>query len=148
MALSCHNISALEIASMKKLPPNWKCISVNEEYSGYYPIGFEKGNESRILRVRFSDVTYPIKKAGFDHTFNPISGDTVQLIRNFVEENKDHNFLLHCQAGVSRSSAICLYIHIAYGHNLRENFWQVSRPNKYVLGALLVSQLYSNHLKS
>ncbi len=142
------NVSAREIADKKILENNWVCISVNEEAFPYYPIGFDsEWNNDRILRVRFSDVVASTKKAGFgDLIFNPIDGDTALKIFNFAERHKDKNFLVHCAAGVSRSSAICIFLHLAYGHELKENFWQTSRPNKIVLGALLVTKIYSDSL--
>jgi len=143
------NISAREIADLKDLPKGWCCISINEEHYDYYPIGFDQeGKDERILRVRFSDVTAPISKIAHDNmVFNPINDDTAKKIVDFIEENKGKNLLVHCAAGVSRSAAVCLYAHLTYSHGVKDNFWALSHPNKFVLGALLVSRLYARSLE-
>ena len=63
---------------------------------------------------------------------------TAKEIVNFVRENKDKNFIVHCAAGVSRSSAVCMFIHLTYGHSLKGQFWYTSEPNSHVLGKLLI----------
>lgn len=41
-----------------------------------------------------------------------ISLDIAKKIRNFIEKNKSNNFLIHCDAGKSRSSAVGLAVYL------------------------------------
>lgn len=136
MNLKCWNISAREIADLKDLPKNWVCVSISEEHGGYYPIGFDpEFKDERVLRVRFTDITAPVEK--FNKKFGPISENTAKEIINFVEKHKDLNFIVHCHASISRSSAVCLFLNTIYGHELKENFWHLSEPNAHTLGLLI-----------
>lgn len=129
------NICAAEAETIQFLPNNTVLISVNEEHGNLYPLKLDSDN-NRILRVRFSDITCPVERHG--KKYETLSRDTAALITNFIERNSSSNFIVHCAAGVSRSSAICMYIHIRYGHVLRSRFWLYSEPNPFVLGRLLI----------
>ena len=136
------NLSAREIGDLKELPKDCVLISINEEYGDLYPLQFS--DESRILRQRFSDIHAAIESKG--RTYNPINARHADEIIRFCEDNryKYENFLVHCAAGISRSSAVCLFLSLVYGADLKENFWHLSEPNPYVLGLLLVR--YKNPL--
>ena len=128
------NTSALEASEMVVLPPNFVMISINEEHSPPVPLSFSATD--RVLRVHFTDITADEKDKGV--TYRPIQDQDAHAIIKFVKEHKDKNFIVHCAAGVSRSSAVCFYIHTIYGHELRKSFWFLSEPNPFVLGKLLI----------
>jgi predicted protein tyrosine phosphatase len=136
--LTATNIDAPTAALIEKLPENTVLISINEEHENAYYLQLNRKSPD-ILTVRFSDVTAP-RPYGDKH-YLPISNATALDIIGFIEKNKDKNFLIHCQAGISRSSAICIYLNIKYGHKLKENFWMVSNPNKFVVGSLIINSL-------
>jgi predicted protein tyrosine phosphatase len=131
------NLNYKEAGEIEKLPKNTVLISINEEDVGLYPLALDRGSLD-ILTVRFSDVTSKLEHKGF--TYQTISDYNCVQILNFIKQNKDKDFLVHCAAGVSRSTAICLYLHIVYGHELRPNFWVIAHPNRFVLGALFANQ--------
>ena len=95
-----------------------------------------KNQEHKILKVVFDDVTAKLECKG--EIFTPIDGYAALEIIKFIEQYKNKNFIVHCHAGISRSSAVCLYMHLFYGHKLKENFWNLSHPNPYVLGKLIL----------
>lgn len=57
-----------------------------------------------LLQLSFFDYTHPVpEKTVFDE-------DMSQQVKAFVEEHKEHAFLIHCDAGISRSVAIGVWI--------------------------------------
>ena len=119
------------------LPDNTVLISINEEHEPLYPLKLDRTNPN-ILTVKFSDIT--AKREWMGKTIYPINEATTLKILDFINIHKGKDFIIHCAAGVSRSSAIALYLHLFHDYELRENFWNVSHPNKYVLGHLIVTR--------
>lgn len=135
--LKTYNASELEV---KEITLNDSCavISIREEHGPDYQLNFT-GN---TLIVKFSDVTAKVNVNDVD--FNPISKEDAAKMVDFIEENKNKNFVVNCSAGVSRSAAVCLFIHHTYGHSLKENFWLLSSPNPFVLGKLIIEYEENN----
>lgn len=127
------NISAYEANLIKKLPLNYALISINDEDSPLFPLRLDRNHE-KIFTVQFTDIITSIIKNG--KIYNPLSQNLAAQIANFIERYKDNNFIIHCHAGVSRSSAVALFIHLKYGHKLKDNFWFYSNPNVQTLGML------------
>lgn len=128
------NICAPEAETFKFLPNNTVMISINqEEPHPLFPLKLDR-NDSRILTVRFSDVTKEHEHHG--EILHPINKETALQMLDFIERNKSKNFIIHCAAGISRSAAVAQFIHEKYGHELKPRFWSVSHPNNFVLGML------------
>jgi predicted protein tyrosine phosphatase len=136
--LTAHNISANHAMDMEKLPENTVLISINNEYQPLWPLKLDR-QDPNVLTVCFSDITSNMEVKG--QLFKPLVDDDIVKILKFTNLHKDKNFLVHCAAGISRSSAICLYLNQMYGHTLRPDFWKVSHPNYYVIGCLMVNRL-------
>lgn len=130
------NINWMQACELQELPNDFVLISVNEEYEDLRPLKLDRKNE-RILTLVFSDVTGDAAHPN-GRIHHPISEAQALEVIKFCAKYKDKHFLVHCAAGVSRSSAICLYISRTYGHSLRPNFWDVSHPNYQVIGRLTV----------
>ena len=111
--------------------PNTVIISITDDGE---PLA--KLPDAITFRTQFYDVTEPLLFGGT--WLKPIRQETARELARFIREHKDSNFLVHCRAGVSRSAAVCLFIHTAHGHQLKENFWALAEPNPLVLGRLLV----------
>lgn len=69
-----------------------------------------------------------------------ITNEQIEQIKNFILDNKDKKFIVHCSAGISRSSAIGMYIEEILNNDENErkinqdlilNHWRYS-PNKIV----------------
>lgn len=128
------NISYFEASVIKTLPSNTVLISINEEYENYRPLMLDR-NDERVLSLRFTDIICDVEQ--FGKVYHTLNQEMAKTITNFIEKHKDCNFIIHCRAGVSRSSAVAMYIHLKYGHSLKENFWIISNPNTQVLGMLI-----------
>lgn len=57
-----------------------------------------------FLQVRFWDVEQDIGK------YKPISGKKAERIAQFITKHKGENFVIHCEAGVSRSAGVALAV--------------------------------------
>ena len=134
MSLFAFNISAREAADLDKLPNNTVLISINDEYVDLYSLKLDR-NSPDILTVQFTDITEDIEHRG--KIYHKLDIKTAHKILKFVSTNKSKSFLIHCAAGISRSSAVSMFIHLRHGHKLKDNFWRTSDPNTHVLGMLI-----------
>jgi predicted protein tyrosine phosphatase len=131
------NISQQHAEEIFALPPRTVMISITGEYAPRASLNIP--DDSRLLRVAFADIRADSIIDGKMH--HVIQEGTVRKILRFTRDNKDKDFIVHCRAGISRSSAICLYLHMMYGHDLKSLFWENSAPNEFVLGALWIHEL-------
>ena len=138
--LRAYNFDLWSAVNWDRLPDNTVLISVNDEYGDLPQFKFPT-NDGSVLHVRFADICCGRTRKQDGNLIKPISNPTAKNIVEYIAMNKDKNFLIHCHAGVSRSSAIAMYIHLKYGHSLKENYWLLSEPNKFLLGALFVEEL-------
>lgn len=125
------NICAGEAGEIKYLPNNTVMISINQEYEPLFRLKLDR-NSSKILTLQFNDITAP------HDIFKPMTPEQGLKILDFININKGKDFIIHCAAGVSRSAAICLYLNIMEGYELKKDFWKISRPNPFILGRLMV----------
>lgn len=73
-----------------------------------------KHNGDNVLNLEFDDIsTEEFEWKG--HTFYGISEEQTKQCVEFIEKNIGKHFYIHCQAGKSRSQAICRYILDMYG---------------------------------
>lgn len=132
-----HNISRQEVRELKELPPNTVLILINEpDAISEIDLKFKTDRDNN-LRVAFWDIRGEFKKDG--KLYGIIPDKTAGEIIEFIDRNKDKNFIVSCQAGISRSSAVCIFINTIYGHSLRNQFFLFSIPNELVLGRLIVN---------
>ena len=134
------NICAAEAGDIKELPANTVLISINEieARADLSPLQINR-DDYRVLTLRFPDITG--KKTMHDGSVWYPMGDEIALkILDFINMHNGKNFIVHCAAGVSRSSAICLYLNLFHGYELKPAFWSLSNPNKFILGQLIVSR--------
>jgi len=124
-----RNISLRESEDIGKLPDNTVLISIASQPDHR---GCPNVPKNKRFNAKFDDVTAPQGNIA-----QPITDIQATAMVRWIRQHSDANFIVHCRAGVSRSAAVCLFIHTIYGHALRPNFWEVSRPNPFVLGMLL-----------
>ena len=129
--LTALNISKEEAEAIIYLPEDTVIVSIGEEHEEFWNLKVSGG---RVLRMRFSDITKTVKKG--DKFYNPISDAQAKAMAEFIAENQERKFIVNCRAGISRSAAVCLFIHQQYGHGLKPNFWNLSHPNPQVLQCL------------
>ena len=135
--LKATNINHYVAEEIEELPSDTVLISINEEDEPAWNLKIDR-NSNKLLTVKFSDIT--AKQTIHGRTYSPISQETALKILNFINLNKDKNIIINCTAGISRSGAVALYLHLFHGYELKPNFWKLSMPNKYVLGALILAR--------
>jgi predicted protein tyrosine phosphatase len=132
-----HNISRQEVRELKELPPNTVLILINEpDATDQIHLKFKTDRDNN-LRISFWDIRGEFKKDG--KLYGVIPDKTANEIIKFIYINKDKNFIVSCQAGISRSAAVVLYINTIYGHSLKNKFFELSAPNELVLGRFLLN---------
>lgn len=129
--LKVTNISLFEAQEIRNLPDNTVLISINQEYESLPRLELDRLS-SKVLTLQFNDIAAPVD------VFMPMSTDQALKILDFVNINKNKNFIVHCARGISRSAAVALYIHLTYGHRLKDDYWKSARPNPFVLGRLII----------
>jgi rhodanese-related sulfurtransferase len=83
-----------------------------------------------VLRLQFWDVEHPIQG------YEPASDKQLKLIYEFIRSHYDKNIFAHCEAGVSRSSAIRAYLRKRGWDYWNNNSQRTVYPNKYLLRSL------------
>ena len=69
----------------------------------------------KTLHLKFYDL---VEEFG---SYKTISEEQANQIKNFILENKEETFVVHCEYGQSRSSAIGLAIECIHGLNIEES---------------------------
>lgn len=133
--LSAVNIPKEEAEAMLLLPDDCVLISIGEEYEKFWNL---QVSGERVIRMAFSDITQPTRMGG--KLYNPMQRDQAVALVRFIAKHQRKKFIVNCRAGVSRSSAVCLFIHQQYGHGLKPYFWHLSHPNPWVLRQLEEAQ--------
>lgn len=131
-------------------PENAAFISICNTVDGsdyMYPDELEhyfKTETPEIINLDFEDVTEP-KVIYRGRVNRGISQEQANRLCEFIERNKDKDFYIHCEAGVSRSQGVVRYILDVYGEDhefetLRNN--PCRTPNLYVTA--LLKRAYRN----
>jgi protein-tyrosine phosphatase len=132
------NLSREAALDIERAPEDTVFISINDEYEEDVSLQF---HNVPILYLKFADLRGGYAVQHKEKWYHPIQPEDTMKILSFIEEYKDKNIIVNCSAGISRSGAISIFIHLFYGHALKKDFWVFSRPNEYILGALI-----NNHL--
>ena len=89
-------------------------ISTQDLYYGYLKIEkTDKNNVTDILNLSFMDCDTPGEADVYGSPTTEqdlMSSDEAKAIVDFVERNKDKYIIVHCDAGISRSSAVAAAI--------------------------------------
>lgn len=97
---------------------------------------FFKQNHHNVINLDFDDV----EENGIYENVECFTINSTQAydLYNFIENNKDKNFIIHCRAGKSRSRAIGVYIIEHYGHEANLSYGNdlSDRGNCSVISAL------------
>ena len=96
---------------------NLALISINDPQTQFtnedrLPLVEKYCNEfSDFIQVEFWDITSPSE----DGTQLPIDENTISKLVNFIKTNHDKKFIIHCNAGISRSAGVGLLVHAVLG---------------------------------
>ena len=138
--LTATNISAAEVGQIEKLPANTVLINFNNSYSDLFKLKLDRNDADNILTLVVDDITGPTKLSN-GMVLSLFDEGAALTILNFISLNKSKNFIINCHAGISRSSAVCLYLNLVYGHELKPRFWEISDPNAFIIGTLIKERL-------
>jgi len=131
------NFPYSDIRDISELPYNTVLININPS-DCLMPIKLDKLS-SKILTVQFDDVTDNKEYKG-EIVKKKLDYDTTLKILDFINIHKGKDIWVNCQAGISRSGAICLYLNLFHNYELKKNYWMVSQPNPFVLGQLIIAK--------
>lgn len=96
--------------------------SIDAEYARYH-----KGeNWKRVYEVYFDDLT-PDCYGAFG-CYTPMSEEQALALHNFIEDNLDTDYIIHCDAGISRSAAIASFMGKWYNAEIE---YTVTGDDKY-----------------
>ena len=102
MKIASQENAVLEI---KANPGKWNVISIRDSHSNYCPVDEIQHLCKDLFRVKFDDVYSDRYKTKYQKLA------TLEDIENIIEfANGKENILVHCFAGVSRSSAVAYVI--------------------------------------
>ena len=100
---------------------------------------FEKEHPN-VINLDFDDIGYD-EFEWEGHIFKGMSDEQAQRLFDFIEENIDKSFRIHCRAGFSRSQAVGNFINDFYPKQFKSDTL-LSHPNKEVYRKL--SRCYYN----
>lgn len=63
------------------------------------------------LSIQFWDIEEKI------HDIEPISIEEAKIIKDFIKKNKNNNFVIHCEAGISRSAGVAMGVFMLIEHD-------------------------------
>jgi hypothetical protein len=108
------------------------------------PLEFDTGDIPHLL-IRKEDVDEKWKQVSIDHYGGLFNQMDALAVKAFVESNIDDvdYFLIHCDAGVSRSRAVAAALEFVYNGNDGEHF-DKGVPNRTVYREVLEAFGYSN----
>ncbi len=87
-----------------------------------------------VINLDFDDITYDeIDWKG--HKIKGLSMEQAQKLFEFIENNKDKDFYIHCRAGMSRSQGVGAFIYYFYPGEFESDTLQAT-PNKDVYAKL------------
>lgn len=117
----------------------WAAISITDP--GFKQPKISEENRVDLLRLEFDDVELP------RDSFIVISNEQALQIWNFVDQlwDKIDLLMVHCHAGISRSTAVCKAISSKYQPEFTDYFEQLYSPNKLVYDILSKA---SNHFEN
>ena len=96
-------------------------ISINDTH-GNWSISWFDSDHPNVLRLWFDDVEHDLELSPTNkESCRAFSQEQGKQVREFIDNNKDKDFLVHCSAGISRSGAVGRFI-VDYLQGDREYF--------------------------
>ena len=98
-----------------------------------------------ILNVDFDDITEDLNYDGYH--LKAITPEIAKNIYNFINRHLGKDFIIHCNAGQSRSVAVARYILDMFGdkYDLGKDSNTIDTPNIKVLSELKRCAFYDNY---
>ena len=123
----------------KKLPDNVACIEIcaTPDVLDYYGDRFALSDKAwfmnkkssplpkNVLKLHFDDITEEVRVIGDGKFAWGIKPEQARQLVDFIDENIDKDFYIHCHAGKSRSQAVVQYVLDFY----KDHEWETRREN-------------------
>lgn len=97
-----------------------------------------------VLRIECHDIPDSISIDDLDSTYRQFDWHMARQLLRFEHRYRDHDIIVHCHAGVSRSCAVALYLADHCGRLLdvsRPCTGQIHRQNKWIYRQLGITHL-------
>jgi len=104
-------------------------------------------DEKNYMSVHFYDLEEDIDN-GAGHLYKAITEEQAKRIYNFIKENSDkEHFVIHCHAGIARSSSVGSFIHEYFGGAYKDLLKQHPHilPNGRALKLLRMYERIEHH---
>lgn len=89
---------------------NLALISINDTH-GQWPVSWFDQDHPNVLRLWFDDVEHDLQTSPTNpHKCKAFSVEQAKQTFDFINENYEKDFIVHCSAGISRSGAIGAFI--------------------------------------
>jgi predicted protein tyrosine phosphatase len=105
---------------------NLVLISITNPNENFIDSTFTSGYKNK-LEVQFVD----IRKYHEDTNHLIITDEMAKTIKDFIIDNKNEKFVIHCTAGISRSAAVgCAIEYFCDNNQNIEDFWKITSEVK------------------
>ena len=125
--LSRRKVSAMEPRDDTCLVSIWSLVALATGFYEEAPINFEGWKDT--IRLDFDDVTLrdnvpilnPLMRVDDDHSFVTVPFDSTHArpLLDFIERHKGSPFIVHCDAGISRSVAVGTFMAAFHGYDVK-----------------------------
>ena len=136
--ISREELFSIIFLSKKNDLANYNIISITEPFQRKQNRSIDI-NCNDLLQLEFTDIRKQVSLDFLEeHKDNllPISDFQIEAIKSFIIKNKDNPFIINCDAGISRSSAIGMLVEKLIGNdtdiNKIQDFHRYS-PNQIML---------------
>ena len=103
-------------------------ISINDSFGNWSVSWFDRDHPN-VLRLWFDDIEHNNEVSPTNQgSCSAFSDEQAHQVIEFVKQNRDKNFLVHCSAGISRSGAVGTFINGYCGGDWEE----FKRSNPYI----------------
>jgi|SaaInlV_100m_DNA_2_1039680.scaffolds.fasta_scaffold17815_3 predicted protein tyrosine phosphatase len=98
---------------LKSSPNKWHVVSIRgiRHTPTVHPLDFVEDSPKDMIIVRFDDISWSTDPS---LGYSPPKREDVEKIFNWVDEKEPENLMVHCWAGISRSSAIAFLLSCKY----------------------------------
>lgn len=154
--------TTLSLLTKKEDLKKYNCISIYEPFESILPIELYENFNAHLI-LEFSDIRrdfrkmYKENKISLD-TYDSLEKDEIKnshldILRDFILNNKDKKFIINCYAGISRSAAIGYILEDILNKDINEkeieqnkilSYWRYS-PNKMIIEKFTKLEFYNNY---
>lgn len=154
--------TTLSLLTKKEDLKKYNCISIYEPFESILPIELYENFNAHLI-LEFSDIRRDFRKMYKDNkisldTYDSLEKDEIKnshldILRDFILNNKDKKFIINCYAGISRSAAIGYILEDLLNKDINEkeieqnkilSHWRYS-PNKMIIEKFTKSEFYNNY---